>query len=126
MAADGSVGADLEVGPAEFVLDLFVALLDPVPQPVDPHDLGEVGGQVGRVGDARGVGSGQTGGQIPGCLRRQGGRVGGGHDQADVPVRAPPAEPGFSGPPGGSVPVAEGALDACPVPGVVGVGPGQS
>lgn len=31
----------MEVGPTEFVLDLFVALLDPVPQPLDPHDLGE-------------------------------------------------------------------------------------
>jgi hypothetical protein len=43
VAADRGVGADLEVGPAEFVLDLFVALLDPVPDAVDPHDLGQVG-----------------------------------------------------------------------------------
>src|SRR6266705_7179936 len=36
VAADGDVGADLEVGPAQFVLDLFVALLDPVADAVDP------------------------------------------------------------------------------------------
>jgi len=40
MAADPQVRAGLEVGPAEFVFDLFVALLDPVPQTIDPHDLG--------------------------------------------------------------------------------------
>src|SRR5512146_99905 len=39
VAADRGIGADLEVGPAEFVLDLLVALLDPVAAPVDPHDL---------------------------------------------------------------------------------------
>lgn len=49
MAADGGVGADLKVGSAEFVLDLFVALLDPVPQPVDPYHLGEVGGRMPTV-----------------------------------------------------------------------------
>ncbi|MGW7041495.1 hypothetical protein ACWGDT_02005 [Streptomyces avermitilis] len=35
VAADGAVGADLEVDPAEFILDLFVALLDPRPQSVE-------------------------------------------------------------------------------------------
>src|SRR5262249_38140482 len=40
VAADGAVGADLEVGPAEFVLDLLVALLDPRPQAVEADDLG--------------------------------------------------------------------------------------
>ena len=39
VAADGDVGADLEVGPAQLILDLFVALLGPVPDPVGPHDL---------------------------------------------------------------------------------------
>src|SRR5262245_61679924 len=43
VAADGAVGADLEVGPAEFVLDLLVALFDPGPQSVEADDLGEVG-----------------------------------------------------------------------------------
>ena len=41
--------ADLEVGPAELAFDLLVALLDPVAQPVQAHDLG----QVGRLGAAR-------------------------------------------------------------------------
>ncbi len=52
VAADCCVGADLEVGPAEFVLDLFVALLDPVPRAVETDELGQVGGRVGSVGDA--------------------------------------------------------------------------
>ena len=42
VAADRGVGADLEVGPAQLVLDLLVALLDPVPDAVDPGDLGQV------------------------------------------------------------------------------------
>ena len=45
MAADGAVGADLEVGPAECVLDLFVPLLYPVAEPVQAHDLGQGGGR---------------------------------------------------------------------------------
>jgi hypothetical protein len=45
VAADRGTGANLEVGPAQFVLDLLVALLDPVPDPVDPHDLGQAGWQ---------------------------------------------------------------------------------
>src|SRR6266536_3581579 len=49
VAADGDVGADLEVGPAELVLDLLVRLLHPVPQPVDPHDLGQARGRPGAV-----------------------------------------------------------------------------
>src|SRR2546430_4098297 len=35
--ADGDVGGDLEVGPAQPVLDLLVALSGPVPDPLDPH-----------------------------------------------------------------------------------------
>jgi hypothetical protein len=41
--ADRPVTADLEVGPAELVLDLLVALLDPVAQPVGGNDLAELG-----------------------------------------------------------------------------------
>jgi len=36
VAADGDIGADLEIGPAQLVLDLLITLLDPVPDPVDP------------------------------------------------------------------------------------------
>src|SRR5215831_11227065 len=35
VAADRGVGADLEVGPAQLVLDLLVTLFDPVPDAVD-------------------------------------------------------------------------------------------
>lgn len=49
MVADRDVGAGLEVGPAEFVLDLLVALLDPVPQPVEPYHFGEISGWVAAV-----------------------------------------------------------------------------
>jgi hypothetical protein len=46
VAADRDVGADLEIGPAQLVLDLLVKLLDPVPDAVDPRDLGQVRGRV--------------------------------------------------------------------------------
>jgi len=39
VAADGGVGADLETGAAELIFDLLLALLGPVADPVDPHDL---------------------------------------------------------------------------------------
>ncbi|BDH51715.1 predicted protein [Streptomyces albidoflavus] len=44
------VGADLDIGPAAFVLDLYVALLDLRRQPEQPDDLGEVGGRVLAMG----------------------------------------------------------------------------
>src|SRR5262249_57208802 len=53
VAADRGVGADLEVGPAQLVFDLFVALLDPVADRVDAHDLGQARGRVGAVRLAR-------------------------------------------------------------------------
>lgn len=82
VTADGAVGADLEVGPAKFVLDLLVTLLNPWPQAVEADDLGEVGRWVRAGGGVGCVGVGQVGGQVPGGLLRQGGRVGGGHDQS--------------------------------------------
>ena len=39
VTANGDIGANLEVGPPELVLDLLVRLLYPMAQPVDPHDL---------------------------------------------------------------------------------------
>jgi len=45
VAADGDIGADLEAGPARLVLDLLVGLPGPVPDAVDPHDLGRAGGR---------------------------------------------------------------------------------
>jgi hypothetical protein len=66
VAADGGVGADLEVGPAEFVLDLLVALLDPVADAVDPRDLGQSGGRVRAVCLAGTAGPGQVGDQALG------------------------------------------------------------
>ncbi len=46
VSADGDIVADLEVGPAQLVLDLLVALPDPVPDAVDPHDLCQAGARV--------------------------------------------------------------------------------
>jgi hypothetical protein len=43
VAADRAVRAGLEVGPAQLVLDLLVALLDPVAQAVQAYHLGQVG-----------------------------------------------------------------------------------
>jgi hypothetical protein len=67
VAADRPVGADLEVAPAQLALDLLVALLDPVAQPIQPHHLGKVG-----LLGAAGGGAGQVGQQVstavPGSL----------------------------------------------------------
>src|SRR6266702_5662745 len=59
VAADGEVGADLEVGPAQLVLDLLVALLDPVPDAIQAHDLDQPGRRVRAVGIARAAGPGR-------------------------------------------------------------------
>src|SRR3954470_15133429 len=49
VAADRGGRAPLEGAPAYFVFDLFVALLDPVAQPVAAHPLGQVGRQQPRL-----------------------------------------------------------------------------
>ena len=46
MVADRTITADHEVRPAQLVLNLFIALLDPVAQTVQPHYLGQVGGRM--------------------------------------------------------------------------------
>jgi hypothetical protein len=125
VAADRDVGADLEVGPAQLVLDLLVALLDPVADAIDPGDLGQAGGRVGAFGRPRAAGAGQVGGQVPGGLFRQGGRVGADDHQAGEPVGSPPAQLRVGGEPGFGVPVAEGAGHRLPVPGIGGPVPGQ-
>jgi hypothetical protein len=58
VAADRDVRADLEVGPAQVVLDLLVALLDPVADRVDPGDLSQAGRRVraARLAGAAGAG----------------------------------------------------------------------
>lgn len=108
MATDRGRGADLEGGPAEFVFDLFVALLDPMPDAVESRDFGQVGGLVGRAGGVmRSARAGQIRGQAPGCLVRRDVRVGCGNHEAGMPVRSPPGKLGVGGPPGFGVPVAE-------------------
>src|SRR5213078_5381486 len=57
VAADREIGADLEVGPAQLVLDLLVALLGPVPDAVDPGDLGQVRRRMNAAGLARAAGA---------------------------------------------------------------------
>ena len=41
MAANGAILADHEIGPAQFVLHLLVALFDPVAQAIEPYDFGQ-------------------------------------------------------------------------------------
>src|SRR5215467_1851104 len=60
VAADREVGADLEIGPAQLVFDLLVALLYPVADRVQAHDLGQAGGRVRAAGLARAAGPGQV------------------------------------------------------------------
>ena len=81
--------------------------LDPVPDPVDPHDLGQAGRRVRAVRLAGATGPGQVRDQVPGGLVRQGARVGGDHHQAPDAIRSPPAQLRVGRPPGLGVPVAE-------------------
>ena len=53
VAADGTVAAHHEVGPAQFILHLLVALLDPVAQAVQARDRLVVRYQVVNSGKAR-------------------------------------------------------------------------
>jgi hypothetical protein len=76
------VQGDLEVGPAQLTLDLLVARLDPVAQPVQAYHLGKLG----RLGPAAG-GTGQVGQQVSGTVPRQLAGVGGGHHQPQPPIR---------------------------------------
>src|SRR5213596_806066 len=71
VAADREIGADLEVGPAQLVFDLLVALLDPVADRVQAHDLGQAGSRMIAVCLARAARAGQVGDQVPGRLARQ-------------------------------------------------------
>src|SRR5207302_7552797 len=82
VAADREIGADLEVGPAQLVFDLLVALLDPVPDAVDPGDLGQAGCRVRATGLAGAAGTGPVGEPAPGGLGRPGARGSGGQVQA--------------------------------------------
>jgi hypothetical protein len=76
VAADGDVGANLEVSPAQPVLDLHVALPDPVLDPVGPRDLGQAWGPGGGCHSRAGRRPGQVGEQTLGGLVRQGGAPG--------------------------------------------------
>jgi hypothetical protein len=59
VAADRDVGADLEAGPAQLAFDLLIALLDSVPDAVDPRGLGQGRGRVRAVSFARAPGLGK-------------------------------------------------------------------
>ena len=120
VAADRDVGADLEIGPAQLVLDLLIRLLHPVPQPVDPGDLIQARGRSRAVLLARAAWPGQVRDQVPGGLVRQGTRVRGGCHQPPGAVRPPPAQRGVGRVPGLGVPVAEPPGRRLPVTRITG------
>src|SRR4051794_18769366 len=89
MPLDRRVRPHLKVGPAEFAFHLFVPLLDPQPQAIEPDDFRQVGwGEWERRGAWR-ARARQIRQQIPGAQRRQGARVRGGDDQPVPALRAP-------------------------------------
>src|SRR4029453_4321236 len=94
-------GAALEVGPAQLVFDLLVALLHPVAQPIQTHEFGQVG-RWERWTRLSAAGAGEVGNQIPGGQPRHPGRGGGRPHPPGAPIR-PPArrgQPRVSRPPG--------------------------
>ncbi len=118
VTADREVGADLEVSPAQLVLDLLIPLLDPVPDPVDPHDLGQAGRRVRAARLARAAGRGRfvtryqvaLSGRCPVAVATTRRRASSGPH--------PPSE--ASRPPGLGMPVAERALHRVQSPGSSG------
>src|SRR6266496_1349988 len=99
--------------------------LDPVPDAVQAHDLGQAGSRPGAVFLAWAAGPGQVGDQVPGGLVRQGARIRGGHDQPPDAVRSPSAQAGAGSPPGLGMPVPEGPGHRVPVAGIPRPAPGQ-
>ncbi len=115
VAADGVVGAHLILGPAQALLDLLVALLDPGAQAVQARDLGQVRRRqraLLRTKRARGW---QVGRQIPGCLLGQLHRVGGHDYQALRTLRSVHPADDFEHPPRLTVSVSEFSYDLAPL-----------
>ena len=120
MAADGGIERTWKSAQPSSSLTCLQRCSIQCPDAVDPGDLGQARGRVRGPGLGRAAGPGQVGGQVPGRLARQGDRVGGGHHQAGEAIRAPPAQRRIGGPPGLSVPVAEGQGTGCQSPGSSG------
>src|SRR6266702_12772 len=70
VAADRTIAAHHEVRPAQFLLHLLIALLDPVAQTVQAHDLRQVSRSMRRVGRSMRGWTREISGQIPGADRR--------------------------------------------------------
>lgn len=103
MTPDGAVAAHHEVGPAQFMLHLLVALLDPVAQAVQPHDMGQrrlLRGQIRRQVPSGYLGSRRT------IARRA--------DRPHQLVGAIAKQAQLAGPPALHMTVAKGALDLAP------------
>src|SRR6266849_927856 len=122
---DGFVAPDLILGPAQSVFDVFVALLDPHAQPVQPYHLFQAGCRERRVG-SRALGwRRQVGDQVPGGEVGQGLWVSGGYYR---PFRLVwPIRPGhdLQHPPLLGAPIAEGPGDWYPLAGVLGTLPAR-
>src|SRR5260370_31205339 len=91
MSADGLVTAHLVLRPAERVFDLFVALLDPGAQPVEPADLFQTGWREWRFASRALAWGWPVGDQVPSGKIRQRLWVGGGYHSAFplfLPIRA--------------------------------------
>ena len=103
MTPDGAVAAHHEVGPAQFMLHLLVALLDPVAQAVQPHDMGQrrlLRGQIRRQVPSGYLWSRRT------IARRA--------DRPHQLVGAIAKQAQLAGPPALHMTVAKGALDLAP------------
>src|SRR5260370_22072479 len=82
MSPDGLVTAHLVLRPAERVFDLFVALLDPGAQPVEPADLFQTGWREWRFASRAFAWGWHVGDQVPGGKIGQRLWVGGGYHSA--------------------------------------------
>lgn len=123
LAADGDVGADLEVGPAQLVFGPIRSLLHPEPDAVDAHDLGPARSRV-RPAASRKPPEGRLVASyqivfLAGCPGRQ-------RPSPDAWCHRPPlAAVRTGGMSGLGMPVAESAGDRLPCAGIGGLVPGQ-
>ncbi len=120
---DGLVASHLVLGPAECMFDMFVALLDPHAQPVQPDHLFQAGWRERRFA-SRALGwRRQVGHQVPGGEVGQRLWIGGGHDG---PFRLVwPIRPGhdLQDPPVLRVAITKGSRDPLPLARLLGTHP---
>src|SRR5262245_59040340 len=116
MPSDGQVGTHLILRPAESLLDLFIALLDPHTEPVEADDFGHGRGRMWTLGGS--PWRGKIRHEVPRRRFRHGRRVRTGNHQTLRFLSAIRAAFGFQRPPAFRMPIAKSPQERLPVAGL--------